>query len=179
MSCRSSLGPLLSSLRGCRAHLESGPGPGSPLASCSAQWLCGGACLVFISLWAPSCGHPESAALGGCPCWGSRGDSFHGGGYPRPRPEQCGSVEGAGIKLVAPAPSCCSGLGGGWWGPQRQLLPAHLGAGPLLLSPAGPLVVPTVAGFLTNFSIQDPFGGQLFLSGAPTFCTHILGVQPG
>lgn len=32
MSCCSSLGPLLSSLRGCQAHLESGPGLGSPLA---------------------------------------------------------------------------------------------------------------------------------------------------
>lgn len=104
MSCCSSLGPLLSSLGGCRAHLESGPGPGSPLASCSAQCLCGGACLIFISLWAPSCGHPESAALGGCPCWGRRGGSFHGGSHPRPRPEHCGSVEGAGLKLAVPDP---------------------------------------------------------------------------
>lgn len=64
-------------------------------------------------------------------------------------------------------------------GSPGQLLPAHLGASSLLLSPSGLLVALTVAGFLTSFSIHDPFGGQLFLSGAPTFCTHILGMQPG
>lgn len=64
-------------------------------------------------------------------------------------------------------------------GSPGQLLPAHLGASSLLLSPSGLLVALTVAGFLTSFSIHDPFGGAAVpLWGSHILHTH-LGVQPG
>lgn len=76
MSCCSSLGPLLSSLGGCRAHLDSGPGPGlTPgLMLCSVPVWRGLFDIHFSlgpKLWAPRVGSPGWLSL-----LGSQGRQF-------------------------------------------------------------------------------------------------------
>ncbi|KAF6088468.1 hypothetical protein HJG60_008293 [Phyllostomus discolor] len=130
--------PLLSSLWAVRLARSLAQ------ASRIARHLCGGPCLVLTHFFLG----PKPWALGAS----NMGWPFLVGWQlylvrvtKGLRPGQCGNVEGAGIRLPTPAPWCCGRVGGGWWGPQWQLLGAHPGASCPGPSGAGPLALPRPA----------------------------------
>lgn len=142
--------------------MESGPGLGfTPgLTPCLGLWRA--LCSIHSSR-GPARGAPRAGTPGGCAVLG------------RGSPKATGLSRGGLWSRSASDPWRRSRLGGGWWGPQRQVLPAHPGASPPTLFFNGTL--DSHRGRLLSMpSCPTMLWGTASPSlGAPTLCTNVLG----